>query len=473
MTKLSEVDASNRLFPALNAQRQAFLRDGPPSLATRRGQLRKLKAAILNKQSAFVMAISSDFGHRAKQETLMLELMPVVHAIGYLNRHLARWMRPRWRGVALHFLPGRNYVQYKPLGVVGVVSPWNYPAALALLPLATALAAGNRVMLKPSELTPATSELISRLLAKVFEPEFVSVIQGDAQTGAEFTALPFDHLFFTGSPKVGRAVTQAASKNLVPVTLELGGKSPAVVLPDADLKTAARRIAYGKLANGGQTCIAPDYALVPSHLADQFAAAFAEEARRLYPAIASNPDYTSASNDRHYARLQSLVDDAAAKGAKTLPIASADKKTHARTFVPVVITNTSPDMAVMTEEIFGPILPVVGYKRIDDAIDMINGKERPLALYAFGSNSDDRRKLLDRTVAGGVTLNDTLLHYAQDALPFGGVGGSGIGAYHGFEGFKTFSHAQGRFQQARVNGTDLVRPPYGARFNRILRILLR
>lgn len=473
MTQSTAADDNDPLADILTRQRQAFRRQGPPSLNDRREKLRQLKAAVVDHKAAFAAAISADFGHRAEPETLMLELMPLVHEIGHMLRHLGGWMRPQWRGVALHFLPGLNSLQYKPLGAVGVMAPWNYPAALALLPVATALAAGNRVMLKPSEVTPRTSQLIASILGKLFKPDEVAVVLGDADIGAQFAALPFDHLFFTGSPAVGRAVMQSASRNLVPVTLELGGKSPAVVLPEADLQTAARRIAYGKLANAGQTCIAPDYALVPTAQVDRFADAFAAATLLLYPGIASNRDYSAIATDRHYRRLRALVEDAAAKGAIPRSIGNADTKLHPRTFMPVVIANATADMLVMQEEIFGPILPVVGYERIDDAIEIINAKERPLALYAFGANSPDRQKLLQFTLAGGVTFNDTLLHYAQNTLPFGGVGGSGTGAYHGFEGFRTFSHAQGRFHQAKVNGTDLVRPPYGARFYRILRVLLR
>jgi coniferyl-aldehyde dehydrogenase len=308
------VDTNSGLTATLAHQRAAFLRDGPPTLAERRRDLLKLKDAILARQEEFVAALNADFGHRSQQETVLLDLGSTVDTIKYLHRNLRRWMRAERRSVAMVFFPGSNRVVYQPLGVIGIVSPWNYPVSLALTPLATALAAGNRAMLKPSEMTPATSGLLASMLADIFEQDQVTVVTGDAKVGSAFSALPFDHILFTGSIPVGRAVMRAASENLVPVTLELGGKSPAIVERGSPLSTAAHRIAYGKLANGGQTCVAPDYALVPKEEIDNFVASFKEEVAKLYPDIGANPDYTWIINDHHFARLSGLVEDARAKG---------------------------------------------------------------------------------------------------------------------------------------------------------------
>ena len=356
------------------------------------------------------------------------------------------------------------------------MSPWNYPIGLALIPLATALAAGNRAMLKPSELVPATTDLLASMLAETFDEDQVAVVTGDAKVGAEFSSLAFDHLLFTGSIPVGKSIMRAAAENLVPVTLELGGKSPVIVDRGFSLATAARRIAFGKLANGGQTCVAPDYALVPEEETEAFVAAFKTEADKLYPNIAANPDYTWIINDHHFARLRSLVDDAKAKGARVVEIGTApsgDASPQSRMFLPVLLLNVTDDMTVMRDEIFGPVLPIVPYRRLEDAIAYVNARPRPLALYYFGPNGPGRKLVLERTISGNVTVNDTNLHYAQEDLPFGGVGMSGMGAYHAIEGFKTMSHAKGVFTQANVNMTDLFRPPYSKLFDLLLKFVLR
>ena len=405
-----------------------------------------------------------------------MDLMPVVDGIRYLQRNLERWARAEPRGVGLHFRPGSNRVVYQPLGVVGIISPWNYPVALALMPLATAIAAGNRAMIKPSELTPATSDLLVSMLGKIFATDQVAVVLGDAGVGAAFASLPFDHMLFTGSTSVGRAVMRAASDNLVPVTLELGGKSPVVVDRGSSLKRAARSIAWGKLGNAGQTCVAPDYVLVADEEVEAFVTAFASEVQKLYPDIASNPDYATVINDRHHGRLAGLLDDARAKGGRVREIGAVgpgEERTHPRTFLPAVVTDVTDEMAVATEEIFGPILPVLPYRSIDDAISYINARPRPLALYFFGPNGPARRQVIERTTSGGVSINDTLLQYAQDDLPFGGVGASGMGAYHAHEGFKSMSHAKGVFEQTRFNVIDLLRPPFGTWFHRAMGYFFR
>jgi coniferyl-aldehyde dehydrogenase len=471
-TNTSVPEADRALHATLERQRAAFLRDGPPTLKQRRADLTKLKEAILERQDAFVAALDSDFGHRARQESLGLDLGSAVGAINYLHKNLRRFMRPERRHVAAIFQPASAKVVYQPLGVVGVVAPWNFPVSLSLTPLATALAAGNRVMVKPSEMTPATTDLLASLLAQTFDEEQVAVVTGDAKVGGAFTRLPFDHIFFTGSIPVGRAVMRAASENLVPVTLELGGKSPIVIDRGYPLATAARRIAYGKCANGGQICTSPDYLLLPESETEAFIAAYRQEVDTLYPNIGDNPDFTSILNDRHFARLSGLVEDAKAKGARVIDVGTR-QRAHARTFPPVLLLGVTDEMAVMQEEIFGPILPVVHYDRLDDAIAYVNARPRPLALYFFGTDRAAQQQVVERTTSGGVMINDTILHYAQDDLPFGGVGPSGMGAYHGIEGFKTMSHAKAVFRQARFNAVDFFRPPFGKIFDFLLGVQLR
>jgi coniferyl-aldehyde dehydrogenase len=466
-TVVTTLTNENALAAMLNRQRAAFLRDGPPSLAQRRSDLMKLKGAVQERREDFVAAINADFGHRSRQETSLLEIATVVDGVKYLHRNLARWMRPEKRRVALHFLPGSARVVYQPLGVVGIISPWNYPAALALMPLATALAAGNRAMIKPSEFTPTTAELMRSMLDDVFHQDQVAVVTGDTNVGVAFSKLAFDHLLFTGSTPVGRAVMRAASENLVPVTLELGGKSPVIIEQGTSLRKAARRIAYGKLTNAGQTCIAPDYVLVAEQEVEDFVAAYTAEVAKLYPDIASNPDYTSIVNDHHHARLLDLLVDARVKGGRIIEIgAKADHgaTVHRRTMAPAVVLDVTEEMSVMKDEIFGPILPVVPYRKLEDAVVYVNARPRPLALYFFGPDGPGRKLVLDRTTSGGVAINETNLNYAQDDIPFGGVGASGMGAYHGHEGFKTMSHARGIFEQARLNFTEVVRPPFGKLF---------
>ncbi len=474
MTTAAQQDMSD-LAGVLEVQREAFLRDGPPSAAQRRSDLESLRRAIVAHRDEIAAAIDRDFGHRSREETFALELAPLVEGIRYLHRNVARFMRPERRSVPLHFLPGSARVHYQPLGVIGIIAPWNYPVGLALMPLATALAAGNRAMVKPSEITPATAELMAHLLGEIFQNDQVAVVTGDMEVGKAFAALPFDHLLFTGSTGVGRSVMRAASDGLVPVTLELGGKSPAIIEAGSPLDIAARRIAFGKLGNAGQTCIAPDYALAAESEVEAFVAAYGREVEKLYPEIGTNPDYTTIVNDHHHARLRDLLEDARAKGARIVEIGAsgAARRTHPRTMLPTLVLGVTDEMKVMQEEIFGPVLPIVAYRSLEEAVTSINAKPRPLALYYFGADGPGRRLVLERTTSGGVTINDTLLHFGLDDLPFGGVGASGIGAYHGPEGFKAMSHPKAIFSQAPLNGTDLVRPPFGKAFDYVARYFLR
>lgn len=471
---LSEPARAPDLLDGLARQRAVFLRDGPPTRAQRRADLDRLRQALIAERDAIEAALMADFGHRSTHETTMFETMTVVEGIRYLQRHLRRWMKPQRRHTAIHFQPARAYVQYQPLGVIGIMSPWNYPLSLALMPLATALAAGNRAMIKPSEATPATSAFLAGLLAKLFPAEQVLVVQGDAAVGAAFSALPFDHLLFTGSTQIGRKVMRAASENLVPVTLELGGKSP-VVVARCHAERAAESIAWGKLANAGQTCIAPDYALLHPDDVEPFSRAFDAAVKKLYPQGTESVDYSSIINGHHYERLRGLLDDARSKGARVLEVGNGvtTTSTRERVIPPTLVLNVRPDMRIIQEEIFGPLLPIMASANIDAAIDTINAGPRPLALYYFGPSGAEREALLSRTTSGNVTINNTLLHYAQDDLPFGGVGPSGMGAYHGIEGFQAMSHARGVLIQHRFNAGTLLRPPFGKLADRVLKFMMR
>ncbi len=459
----------------LERQRTAFLRDGAPDLAARRADLAKLRALLVNNRRALEEAVAADFGHRSHHETAIMELVPTVEGIKYLSRNLHRFMAPDRRHVAAVFRMGHARVAWQPLGVIGIISPWNYPLNLALMPLATALAAGNRVMLKPSELTPRTSDLIQRLVSETWDSDRVAVVTGDAGVAKAFSALPFDHLMFTGSTKVGRAVMRAASDNLTPVTLELGGKSPTLVARGAVDARAARRIAYGKLANAGQTCVAPDYALVHADDLKAFETEFDAATRRLYPDGPASDDYSTIVSDAHFDRLNGLIEDAKAKGARIVTVGHrADEATgRARTIAPTLILDATADMDVMQEEIFGPILPVVTWQTLDEAIFFVNARPRPLALYWFGPSGADQDRVLAETTSGNVGINSTVMHVAQDDLPFGGVGESGIGAYHGVEGFRRFSHAKGIYAQGRWNLADLAMAPFGRIADQLVRFMLK
>lgn len=456
-------------------QQQAFAAQSFPPEAVRQDRLGRLGRLVQEHEQQIAEAISADFGNRSHHETAIAEIFIVLAAVAHARRHLRRWMKKRRVRTSFHSLPGSSFILPQPLGVAGIVSPWNYPLQLALVPAVAALAAGNRVILKPSELTPRFSQLLAELVAQRFSVDEFTVVNGDADTGRAFVQLPFNHLFFTGSTAVGRQVALAAAANLTPVTLELGGKSPAIVDDSADLPDAARKLAAGKLFNAGQTCIAPDYALVPVSRVQDFAQAYARAVEAMYPSLEGNADYTSIVNERHFARLQSLVQDARDRGAQVLAInpGAAPDDPAQRKMRPALLTGVDGSMAIMQEEIFGPLLPVLGYGSLDEAIAFVNARPRPLALYWFGRDSGHRARVLRETVSGGVTINDALLHVAQENLPFGGVGESGLGAYHGEYGFRVFSKEKPVFVQSRLAGTWLLRPPYGELVNTVVRILKR
>jgi coniferyl-aldehyde dehydrogenase len=451
-----------------DAQRRAFAANPMPVAGQRLQWLDSLRQLLSDERQALIEAISADFSHRSADETLLAELMPSLHNIHYARRHLKKWMRPSRRRVGMAFQPASAKVVYQPLGVVGVIVPWNYPLYLAIGPMVGALAAGNRVMLKLSESTPATGQLLKTLFARVFPEDLVAVVLGEADVGIAFSKLPFDHLLFTGATSVGRHVMRAAAENLTPVTLELGGKSPAIVAQDVPLKDAAERIAFGKTLNAGQTCVAPDYVLVPKDRVEGFVAAYKQAVTGFFPTLADNPDYTAIINPRHVARLNSYLDDATGKGARVIPLYLQGQ---GRRMPFSLLLDVRDDMLVMQDEIFGPLLPIVPYERIEQALDYINQRPRPLALYYFGYNKAEQNRVLEQTHSGGVCLNDTLLHVAQDDLPFGGIGPSGMGHYHGHEGFLTFSKAKGVFIKQRFNAARLIYPPYGKAIQKLIQRL--
>ncbi|WP_254454906.1 coniferyl aldehyde dehydrogenase [Acetobacter estunensis] len=460
------------LHRILDRQRTGFLRVGSPDLKQRRSDLRRLKAEILKRRTEIVRALKMDFGQRSERESAIVELIPLVQSINYMIRHVGQWMKPERRHVSAYFQFGRAWVVRQPVGVVGIIAPWNYPVSLAFVPLATAIAAGNRAMLKPSEFTPATSAVIGGIVQAVFPPEQISVVTGNGEVGAAFSALPFDHILFTGSTAVGKKVAEAAARNLTPVTLELGGKSPVVIEPGFSMQWVADRVAFGKLTNAGQTCVAPDYVLIHEGDKDGFATAYQDAVKKLHPGgYAGSPDYTAILNQHHYERLSSLIDNAEAQGARVVRLGNDSTADHV--LAPVLLLDVTPQMAVMQEEIFGPVLPVLTYRTLDEAIAFINARPRPLALYYFGDNRIERNRLLKCTVSGNVTINGTLMHYVQDDLPFGGVGDSGIGAYHGKEGFMALTHPRGIYKQGRLNAATLLQPPFSKLTDIITNFILR
>ncbi|WMJ71002.1 coniferyl aldehyde dehydrogenase [Stenotrophomonas sp. 24(2023)] len=465
-------------FPAdlpavLQALRHAW-QTQRPSLDQRDDDLRRLRAALQARLDEMAIAIADDFGHRSHDESRIADGMSVLSAIDHLRRHLRRWSKPQRVSAGWKLWPARAQLRPSPLGVVGVISPWNYPVTLALVPLATAIAAGNHVLLKPSEHTPRTSAFLADLLASVFPPDRVAVVQGGADVAAAVAALPLDHLLFTGSTAVGRKVMAAAAEHLVPVTLELGGKSPAIVCRGFPLDKAAARLATGKWFNAGQTCIAPDYVLIDTARQREFVQALQQQVRQRYGDFSDATDYTRIINDGQYRRLQGYLAQARERGVPVIPLAQVDaaRADRERLLVPTVVLDPPDDLDLMREEIFGPILPVRAYADLEAALAQVVARDRPLALYPFSDDRATVERILGQVVAGGVTVNDTLLHFAADGLPFGGVGASGMGAYHGRAGFDRMSHLLPVLWQPRWAVTDRLRPPY-TKIAGLLRLLVR
>jgi len=470
---MTQASTPINLRDLFNAQHSASRQHIDVPLDVRRNRLLRMKALIDDHSRTLAQAVQDDFGVRSLQLTEIADLFVLRLLLSHTLKALPKWMKPQKVSTPIYLQPASAYLQRQPLGVVGVVSPWNYPVQLALGPVITALAAGNRVMLKPSELTPATSALMAELIGKAFAPDEVCVVLGDGELAAEFSSLPFDHLFFTGSTAVGRIVAKAAAVNLTPTTLELGGKSPCIIDASCDLDAAAIKIAHGTLLNAGQTVIAPDYVLLPKGKEAAFGHAFAQAVAKLFPTIAGNPDYAAIISPRHHARLQAMLAAAQDGGARLQVINTGGESSEHRQMSPVLAFDVPASAQLMQEEIFGPILPVLPYESLSDAIAYINARPRPLALYWFGTDNAARDKVLGQTVSGGVTVNDTLMHIAHENLPFGGVGESGWGSYHGEAGFLRLSMQKPVLVQSRWARGDLFYPPYGKRFDQVMGLLKR
>lgn len=455
----------SQLETLLERQRQAYRANPMPDAGQRIQWLKSLANLLVTEQKAIIDAINSDFSNRSADETLLAEVLPSLHGVHYATKRVKKWMKPSRRSVGMQFMPASAKVIYQPLGVVGVIVPWNYPLFLAIGPLTGALAAGNRVMIKMSESTPESARVLKDLLAKVFPEDLVAVVQGEVDVGVAFSKLPFDHLLFTGATSVGKHVMRAAAENLTPVTLELGGKSPAIISASVPMKDAAERIAFGKSLNAGQTCVAPDYVLVPQNRVDEFVESYRQVVQGFFPKLENNPDYTAIINERQLSRLNGYLADAQARGATVIPLFP---QAQGRRLPQALVLNVSDEMKIMQEEIFGPLLPVIPYQNLDQALSYVNERDRPLALYFFGYDKREQDHVLAQTHSGGVCLNDTLLHVAQDDMPFGGVGPSGMGHYHGHEGFLTFSKAKGVFSKPRFNAARVIYPPYGKSLQKLV-----
>ncbi|MGD9815692.1 MAG: coniferyl aldehyde dehydrogenase [Hyphomonadaceae bacterium] len=461
-----------RMRAVLDQQKRQQTAKGPPSAELRKDRLTRCIDLLLTYKDDFIAAMNADFGARSPDMTALTDIAGAISPLKSARAQLERWMRPQPRKVtpaALGVLGARAQVRFQPKGVVGVIAPWNFPVQLAFDAIAGAVAAGNRVMLKPSEFTPQTSALLARTLDLYFDEDEIAVILGGPEVGAAFSALPFDHLIFTGATSVGRHVMRAAADNLTPVTLELGGKSPVVIGRSADIAKTAARVMAGKTMNAGQICLAPDYVLAPQESIGGFVEAARHAVAKMYPTIKDNPDYTSMVNQRHYDRVRGLIADARAKGAEVIEINPAgedfSQQEHHK-IPPTLIVGATDEMGVMQEEIFGPVLPIRGYTAIEETVVEINARPRPLALYYFGDDNAESEVLLSRTHSGGVTINDVIFHFTMEDMPFGGVGPSGMGAYHGERGFREFSHEKAIYRQTPSELLAMMRPPYGETFRK-------
>ncbi|PKI17170.1 coniferyl-aldehyde dehydrogenase [Colwellia sp. 12G3] len=472
--KNSEVINSDQSLTSILEQQKLDYKLSPaPSIQYRKEQLMALKMALLSHQEALVTALDKDYGQRAKQDSLMADILPCVMNINYTLKNLKKWSKPQRRHAGLLLSPAKVTVHYQPLGVIGIMVPWNFPIMLSIGPLIGVLAAGNRAMIKLSEFTPATNAVITTMLSTIFDTKTVAIVEGEADVAATFSALPFNHLIFTGSTNIGRHVMRAAANNLTPVTLELGGKSPVIIADDMPIETAVERLIFGKCLNAGQICVAPDYIFCPESKVDELIAAYQKQFKNMYPkhsnnSIDENKDYANIINDAQHKRLLSWLDEAIDKGAKVVS-ASGEKINRSTRQLPTqLITQVTDDMQLMQEEIFGPLLPIMPYKDLDKVIDYINDRPRPLALYIMSFDKTTQQLLLDKTHSGGVCINDTIMHVAADDAPFGGVGDSGMGHYHGKEGFLTFSKAKTVLAQGKINMGKLVHPPYDSFIQKLM-----
>lgn len=464
---------SGRLDSLFQTQRQAYLADPMPSKEVRMERLEKLEQLVIENEAAFIDSLSQDFGHRSKHESTMLDIVSTLGCIRHLKKHMPSWMKKRKVRTPLALQPASSHIMPQPLGVIGIITPWNFPVYLSLAGIATALAAGNRCMLKPSELTPRTSALMADLLENAFGEDLVGVIQGDASVAAAFSAKPFDHLMFTGSTQVGKIVAQAAAANLTPCTLELGGKSPFIVTPSGDLVEASKSLVHGKMLNAGQICVAPDYALVPRAKMAEFIEHIKVNLAAQYPSVLQNPDITNIITAKHRARLQQLIDEAKAAGCEVIQLNPANESIgeNSDKLPLTIVVDPSEDLMLMKQEIFGSILPIKPYDSLDEAIEYVQAHDRPLALYMFVADETEKEAVMTRTHAGGCTINDIGWHVLNDNMPFGGVGASGMGAYHGQIGFDSMSKLKPVLEQTKLNAIPLLRAPYGQAFESIVKVL--
>jgi coniferyl-aldehyde dehydrogenase len=471
MIKSEKTMATKKTSPmqaVLEKQRASFMDAMQESLSIRGDRLTRAIAMLVDHADAFSKAMSDDFGHRSHEQSLLTDIMPSITALKNARKHFQNWARGEKRKALfpLGFIGAKAKLVFQPKGVIGLVAPWNYPVGMVMVPMADILAAGNRAMVKPSEFTERTSALFAELIPQYFDETEIAVITGGPEVGQEFSSLAFDHMIFTGATSIGKHIMRAAAENLVPVTLELGGKSPTIIGRSADKQKAADRIVIGKMMNAGQTCLAPDYLLVHADQEQEMIAGMKSSVAAMYPTLLHNDDYTSVVNGRNYDRLQSYLTDAVAKGAEAIEVNPAGEDfagSNGHKMPLTLLRNVTSDMKVMQEEIFGPILPVMTYNVIDEAIDYVNANDRPLGLYYFGKDQTEESRVLNRTTSGGVTVNDVIFHVAMDDLPFGGIGPSGMGHYHGFDGFKTFSHQRAIFRQTNVDVAKIggIKPPYG------------
>jgi coniferyl-aldehyde dehydrogenase len=467
-------DPALKMRDVLDLQRKAHIKEGSPSLERRIDWLDRSIGLLIGHKDAIADALREDFGHRSVQASLFTDVSGSIGPLKHAKAHLKSWMKREKRKVTpaiLGLLGAKAYVEHQPKGVVGVISPWNFPFNLTFTPLAGIFAAGNRVMIKPSEFTPRCSELMAKMFASAYDETEVAVFAGGPDIGSAFSRLPFDHLLFTGATSIAYHVQKAAAENLVPTTLELGGKSPVIVSKSADMTLTANRVMMGKTMNAGQICLAPDYVMVPKERAGEFVSAAGKAIATMFPTLKDNPDYTSVINQRHYDRLQGYLADAKAKGAEIVELNPAKEDFRQQPYhkiPPTLVLNPTDDMAIMKDEIFGPLLPVKTYSDVSETVDYVNNHPRPLGLYYFGNDKSEQDRVLARTTSGGVSVNDVIMHVAMEDLPFGGVGPSGMGAYHGIDGFRTFSHARAVFEQSKRDLTAMMRPPYGAAIQKML-----
>ena len=473
-------DRMQELEATLRKQRDAFTAARPEAMSVRKDRIKRAMAMTKDHADELCRAMASDFGNRSIQQSMLTDIAAVVSAGKHALKHMDGWAKTQRRKpqFPLGLLGAKAELRYEPKGVIGILSPWNFPVQLGFGPLMQVLAAGNRAMIKPSEFTERTSEIMAEIVGKYFAEDEVALFTGGPEVAAAFSSLPFDHLVFTGSTATGRRVMEAAAKNLCPVTLELGGKSPVVLGRSADLTRAGERIALGKMLNAGQICLAPDYMMVPEDMEDGAVAAVELGVRNMYPTLLNNDDYASVVSDRHFERLQSMVSDARSKGAEVIEVNPANEdfsNANVRKMPLTILRNVTDDVQAMQEEIFGPVLPIKTYKQVDDAISYINENDRPLGLYYFGEDKAEQERVLTRTISGGVTTNDVIFHVSMEDLPFGGVGPSGIGSYHAVEGFREFSHARSVYHQPKLDIAKLggMKPPYGKAIEKAIAAMMK